>query len=142
MNLPQAFKPGPWAVAMSFVIVALFAGFAYLSYTDNAPYWQIGFLSGVAVLGIVGIVDVLTTRVELTEDQLVVTSNLRTQTYRRSAFVQVTAERGVPIALKTTEGTWVKLPSVSPGGMALVNKLRAWVKKDGAKRIGPDELIS
>jgi len=127
---------------MSFAIVALFAGFAYLSYTDNAPYWQIGFLSGVAVLGIVGIVDVLTTRVELTEDQLVVTSNLRTQTYRRSAFVQVTAERGVPIALKTTEGTWVKLPSVSPGGMALVNKLRAWVKKGGAKRIGTDELIS
>ncbi len=80
MNLPQAFKPGPWVVVMSFVIVALFAGFAYLSYADNAPYWQIGFLSGVAVFGIVGIVDVLTTRVELTEDKLVVTSNLTTQT--------------------------------------------------------------
>ncbi len=56
--------------------------------------------------------------------------------------MQVSAEKGVPIALKTAEGAWVKLPSVQPGGMALVNKLRAWVEKDGAKRIGPDELIS
>jgi hypothetical protein len=106
----------------------MFGGLATHAYLSNDWRWESILMFLLVPLSIAGLVDAITARVELREDELVIVKNFRTRNYSRRLFTKVTAEKGVPIALQTVDGHWVKLPDVSPGGQGLVNKLRAWVK--------------
>ena len=82
----------------------------------------------VAPLSIAGVVEAFTSRVELHSELMVVVAGFRRQEYSRSEFLKVVAEKGVPIALQRTDGTWLQLPPVGTG-QGTVNSLRAWVRR-------------
>lgn len=83
----------------------------------------------VALVAIAGLLDVLTARVILNAESIVVVQNLRRREYPRSAFTKVTWAKGVPVALQKKEGAWVRLPSVGKGSQALANTIRAWIRR-------------
>lgn len=81
----------------------------------------------VAVVAGAGIIEVLTTGVELDETEMRVRTRGRLQTITRADIQVVTWESGCPVAILLSDGTWLKLPEVGRGTQALANSVRAWV---------------
>lgn len=94
--------PGDWITLTS----ALFAIFAALAATDA-----------------------MSCRVELRSDHLLLVSNFKRRQFPCNAFVRVIGEKGVPVALQTITGEWVRFPSVLPGGPSVAGIVRNWIAR-------------
>jgi hypothetical protein len=92
--------------------------------------WSWVFLSliALAVFALAGLADIVTSRVELLDDRLVIVRNLRQRVYDRSSLVRVTWAKGGPVSVQTAAGDWIALPGVGPSSLGMVNSLRAWLK--------------
>jgi hypothetical protein len=121
-----------------FAIAICAIGFVLITYSA----WSLYVNEGVTVLSVgamlltpaffAGLVEALTTRVVLTQEQITVRSNFRARAYQRSLFSSVSWAKGTPVALQYREGGWLKLPVVSGSGQGLVNTLRVWLARPGA----------
>jgi hypothetical protein len=89
--------------------------------------WGIGALL-LALFMFAGFVDFLSTRVVLTDTQLVIVRNFRRSAIERSSIATVTWEAGCPASLELASGERVKLPPVSKSTQGLVNSVRSWAK--------------
>jgi hypothetical protein len=105
-----------------------FLAVAYLSYRFSGMSWVTVTVLVLVLIGIAGVADALTQRIELHPEHMVVVHNLRRREYPRSMFVKVQWEKGVPVSLQSTSGQWVHLPGVGSTAQGLVNTLRAWLK--------------
>lgn len=124
----RLFRPSLWTTFFVAVAAVMCVVLAYFMHRSEGWSWTaIGLLCLVPV-GIAGVLDALTCRVELTDEQLIVAENLRRRKYARSAFVKVTRAKGVPASLQFESGRWLKLPHVSVGNQVLANALRAWLR--------------
>jgi len=79
------------------------------------------------VFAVAGFIDAMTARVELNNESIVIVQNLIRREYPRSMFVKVTWGKGMPVALQSKSGEWVRLPGVGKSSQAVVNTLRAWL---------------
>lgn len=82
---------------------------------------------GLWLLGLAGVVDSLTARVELRDESIVIVRNLRRREYPRRLFVKASWAKGAPVALQTDAGRWIRLPTVTLSSQGMRNKLRAWI---------------
>jgi hypothetical protein len=64
-------------------------------------------------------------RVRLTDDALSVT-DLRGRRHRAADIIGVGEAKGVQMAIKLTDGCWVKLP---PVGSSLGDSIRGWLRQ-------------
>lgn len=119
--------PRPVVVA-AMVAAVLFLAVASASYRFNGLSWVTLTLLALVPVGIAGVVDTLTQRIELHREHIVVVRNLRRREYPRSMFVKAQWGKGVPVSLQTTSGQWIHLPGVGSTAQGLVNTLRAWLK--------------
>ena len=101
---------------------------AYLSYRINGTSWITVTLLALIPIGLAGVADALTQRIELHPEHIVVVHNLRRREYPRSMFVKAKWGKGVPVSLQSTSGKWIRLPGVGSTAQGLVNTLRAWLK--------------
>jgi hypothetical protein len=84
---------------------------------------------GLLAFGGAGLADVLTQRVELHADRIVIVRNLRRRVYPRQMFVKAAWGKGVPVSIQKVTGEWVDLPAVGASSQGLANTLRAWIGK-------------
>jgi hypothetical protein len=125
----RTFRSSPSFVVVAAVAALLFAAGGLVSQRVGGFSWvTIAFLCLVP-LGIAGVIDALTQRIELHEEHIVIVYNLRRREYPRSLFVKAHWSKGVPVSLQTTSGEWVHLPGVGSSSQGLVNTLRAWIRK-------------
>ncbi len=110
------------------IAAVLFAAGAFVSYRALGLSWVTVVFVGLVALGIAGILDALTQRIELHDDRLVIVRNLEA---RVSAGDVRKAQwsKGVPVSLQTAAGEWVHLPGVGVSSQGLVNTLPAWINK-------------
>jgi len=111
------------------IAAVLFAAGAFVSYRALGLSWVTVVFVGLVALGIAGILDALTQRIELHDDRLVIVRNLRRREYPRAMFVKAQWSKGVPVSLQTAAGEWVHLPGVGASSQGLVNTLPAWINK-------------
>jgi hypothetical protein len=131
MNHPgeaRTFRAPRWSVVATMASAAVFAAVAYLSYRFNGLSWVTVGLLALLPIGIAGAVDILTQRIELHREHIVVVRNLRRREYPRSMFAKVQWGKGVPVSLQSTSGQWIHLPGVGSTAQGLANVLRAWLK--------------
>ncbi|MDH3423118.1 MAG: PH domain-containing protein [Gemmatimonadota bacterium] len=86
---------------------------------------------GLALLDLllaVGLTDALTTRVELNDQGLIRVANFRRRFVPRAQIESVTWEGGTGVAIRLTDGSWVRLPDVG-NSQARANSIRAWIKR-------------
>jgi hypothetical protein len=117
-------------IVVSVGCAALFIVVAIVAYRTRGASWVTIVLVGLAIFAAAGVLDVLTQRFELHEDRLIIVRNFRRREYPRAMFVKAQWAKGVPVSLQTTTGEWVQLPAVSGSSQALVNTLRAWIRKE------------
>jgi hypothetical protein len=134
MNSPPAelqnrvYRSPVMVKVLAFLAAVAFLAGAVLLHRLQGWSWVTFAFAGMTVIGIAGLVDAWTMRVELHPEHIVVMRNLRKSSYPRSAFSGVTWGKGVPVSLQQASGGWVQLPGVGPSAQALVNTLRAWLK--------------
>ena len=96
-------------VAVTAIAALLFAAGAFVSYRARGLSWVTVVFVGLVALGIAGILDALTQRIELHDDRLVIVRNLRRREYPRA--------------------NGCTFPGVGVSSQGLVNTLRAWINK-------------
>jgi hypothetical protein len=126
----RSFRTTRWVAVAAAVSAGLFLAGAVLC------YWLYGLTSWLTVvflclvpLGLAGVADVVTQRVELHAERMVVVRNLRRREYPRRLFVKAQWSKGAPVSLQTTAGEWVNLPGVGTSNQGLANTLRAWIQR-------------
>ena len=128
----RIFRAPRWALVAVVLSALVVIGVAYVSYRFNGlSSWVTLVLLGLTPIGIAGVADVLTQRIELHREHIVVVQNLRRREYPRTMFVKVQTGKAVPVSLQSTSGEWVHLPGVGSSGQGLVNTLRAWLRNTG-----------
>jgi hypothetical protein len=117
----------PWTLAAGAVAAALFLAAAGYFFTSAQPLrWKItaGFF---ATFGVLGLLDLLLSRIVLAPDELVLISLFRRRGYPRSAFVAAKVEAGA-VCLQRHEGGWLQLPSTGHNALAVRNTVHAWIR--------------
>lgn len=101
------------------------AGLLFLNEGVSAYSVGLGLL---AVFLVVGLADALVTRVEFNDEGLIRVANFRRRFVRRAEIENVTWEGGTGVAIRLTDGSWVRLPDVG-NSQARANSIRAWIKR-------------
>jgi len=130
------FRPHAWLRLSSLAVaIALAAVAVFLQRREGVTSVVVccALLSGVAALGFV---QALTTYVRLDEESLVIASGLRMRRYARQDLESVTWAAGCGVAVRRTDGTWLKLPELGRDSQALCNSLRAWLRRTQAGNAG------
>ena len=121
----RVFRVSPVLIWIVVASIALFAsGATYMFLYGKSPLTAWG-LAGMTVLGVVGLVDWLVTRVDLLDDAIVVRTLWSRRSYPRSEIESVYEAKGVPSALVLTGKRTVKMPEIGP---SFGNSVRAWLK--------------
>jgi hypothetical protein len=116
-----------WPVLLMVIgATLLFAGGAVMTYRDLGWTWvSIGLAAAVCV-GLGGIIETLITRIELTDDAMLVRDLRGRRRYPKTEIQRIAEAKGVPPALVLKDGRVVKLPSVASN---LGNSVRAWLTR-------------
>jgi hypothetical protein len=128
------FRPRSWLRFSSLAAaIALAIGAAYLKLRGGTT--AITALCAIlSVAAAAGFVQTLTTCIEFGEDSLVISSWFSTKQYARTTLESVTWEAGSGVALRLTDGAWLKLPELGHDSQALSNSIRAWLRRTEAKK--------
>ena len=122
----RVFRVPRLAIGILVAAIALFVTGAVTMYLHGKSPLTTWGLAGMAVLGVVGLVDWLMTRVELLDDAIVVRTLWSRRRYPRAEIEGVEEAKGVEAALRLTGGRFAKMPDSIGGGFG--NSVRAWLK--------------
>jgi hypothetical protein len=120
----RVFRSPRWYVAFVGVAALLFATGAWYTYSSRGLHFWTFVAVAMAIIGIVGVVEVTVDRVVLTDDALHVIRIWSRRRYDKSQIVNVTQMKGTPVTLKLADGRWAQLPSVA----VHPNTIRAWLR--------------
>ena len=126
---PRMFHSSRAMAGVTVGCALLFAAGTIVSYRTSGLSWMTAVFLGLLAFGVAGIADVLTQRVELHADRIVIVRNLRKRVYPRQMFVKAAWGKGVPVSIQKVTGEWVDLPAVGASNQGLANTLRAWIGK-------------
>ena len=125
---PVIFRSPTWSLwFLGIACLATALGAALLYVTSGVSISSIG-LGIVALLTTVGFADGLMTRVELNDEGLTRVANFQRRFIPRAQIDSVTWEAGTGVAIRLTDGSWVRLPDVG-NSQARANSIRAWIKR-------------
>ena len=125
------FRTAPWVAIVVTLGELLFLLGAWSSYHDRGFGRSTLLFIGLAVFGVLGIVEVLTARIVLAEEALYVAKLWTRRSYPRNSIRRVTYEKGAPVALELSDGGWAKLPDLGHNSQSITNSIRAWLKATG-----------
>ena len=114
-----------WFLGIASLASAIGAGLLHV--TEGVSPYSIG-LDILAFLMVVGLAEALMTRVELNDEGLIRVANFRRRFVPRAQIDNVTWEAGTGVAIRLTDGSWVRLPDVG-NSQARANSIRAWIKR-------------
>jgi hypothetical protein len=128
----RTIRPPRWFIALpaGAALISLGAAAALYRYPGGTVYFYIAL--GVAVLGLVGCVEVASARLMLTPEALEIRWLWSRRRYTRDQIQAVKWEWGAPVALQLTSGGWAKLPEIGLSSQGLANTLRAWLRRGPA----------
>ena len=92
-----------------------------------------------AVVCALGLVQVLRGRIELRDDEIRVVGLVGHRHYARDRIVDARWEKGTPVALKLTDGTWAKLPDTGHSNTRVAGAIRAWLNESGKSSRGDSD---
>lgn len=76
-----------------------------------------------------GLAEALRVRIELRDDEIRVVRLLGHRSYRRGHVVEARWEKGAPVTLKLSDGTWATLPETGHANTKVVGAIRAWLNE-------------
>jgi len=120
-----------WFLGIASLATPLGAVLLYV--TEGVSVYSVG-LGVIALLTLVGFADGLMTRVELNDEGLTRVARFRRRFIPRAQIDSVTWEAGAGVAIRLTDGRWLRLPDVG-NSQARANSIRAWIKRTASDRV-------
>lgn len=121
----RVFTAPRWMLGLNGACAALFALGSWMTYRDRGWTWVSIGLAAATLVGIAGMIEVVMSRIELTDDALVVTDLAGRRRYPRNEVERVAEAKGSAPILVLRDGRKVKLSPLMP---SLANSVRAWVR--------------
>ena len=125
-SAPRVLRPTRWLVA----IVATFAVFTVAGlvtgYRDEGLSISTAAYGVLAIVGCLGVIGVLRTRIILGTDYLEVLNLWSRTRYSRADIARAKFEWGSGVFLQLEKGGWVRLPELGRNAQGVSNTLRAW----------------
>jgi hypothetical protein len=126
--MPGTFRYSPWIKALVVLSELLFiAVAAYFVSAEGLTLMSMGGC-GLAICGMIGVIDVYTCRIVLMEDSLLIVGSLRRRRLPRPEVRRVAWAAGVGVAIQSINGQWVKLPPLG-NSQSIANAVRAWSER-------------
>ena len=126
-SIPRTYSPPTWLRLGVIVAAIIFCTLAYIYHHVGSTVlsrWLV--FDALAAFSVVGVIDVLTTRVVLTDSSLSIRRTFRKRTYLRRTISKASWEGGAPVSVLVESVGWVHLPDVgSP--RSLVKVLDHWI---------------
>jgi hypothetical protein len=101
---------------------------------------------GLLLLCLAALAQVFRGRIELRADEIRVVELIGHKSYHRSVVAAARWEKGCPVSLRLTDGTWASLPDTGHANTRVAGAIRAWLNErqaqtDGAaqQRVEADE---
>ncbi|MDQ3997413.1 MAG: hypothetical protein M3303_10425 [Gemmatimonadota bacterium] len=120
----RVFRSPRWILVLLTVCTVLFAIGAWIQFRTRGLGLGLLGAAALVVFGVLGIVEALSFRVELSDDAVHITRWWVRRSYARDSILRFTSEKGVSAGFHLTDGRWVKLPPVEGS----VNSFRAWLR--------------
>ena len=86
-------------------------------------------LLGLTVMGVLGIVETLVSRVELHDDHILTVALFVRRTYPRSHVTSVSWAKGSPVSIQLEGTNWVHLPNTGHASTKITGAIRAWMNE-------------
>jgi hypothetical protein len=109
---PTVFRARLWVKCAVLASLFVFVAGAVFGFRTEGPSWLPITFTVLAILGLVGVVEVFRLRVELREDELIVVSGWRKRRLSRELLERVTWQAGAGVSIRLKDGSWVRLPDV------------------------------
>lgn len=122
-------RPRAWLFTSALSAAILFISGAVFSYRHAGWNWVSIAFAGLSLLGCVGVAELATTRIVLSEHGLETGSMWSRRRYSAGDIVSVTWESGSGVSVKLSTGGWAKVPELGYNSQGLANTLRAWLKR-------------
>ncbi len=120
---PRWMRTATLAAASLFVLTAMAIWRAQgLSLMSVIAVW-------LAVFAVVAVVASWLDRITLSDESLVVVSNLRRRVFARDSIVGVSWAKGCPVSIQFADGHWQELPPVGAGNQSVGMTLRWWIAR-------------
>jgi hypothetical protein len=120
------FRLGPGWILFYLLLTLFVASGAMMTYRERGWNWVSLGLVGVTVLALGAIIETFILRIQLTDDEMIVTDLRGRRRYPIGHIARVEEAKGVSPTLVLADGSFVRLPSV---GGSLGNSVRAWLKR-------------
>ncbi|MBN8738943.1 MAG: hypothetical protein BGP24_13475 [Lysobacterales bacterium 69-70] len=129
---PRRFVTPTWIRLLCGLAAFATPAAAGILYAEQGLSWLTLASMAAALLAPLGLLDVLTARVELHPERLVVVANLRRREYPRSVIVRVSSSKGAGAGFEHADGRWIPLPSVAPSDQGVCRSIRSWLARGSA----------
>jgi hypothetical protein len=129
----QSLRPRRWLLVAAIASAGLFAAGLLFTYSQSGWTWVSLTFAGITFIGVGGVVDVATSRIELHDDALECGTIWSRRRYPRAEIDSVSWEKGGGVCLKLRAGGWGKLPELGYNAQGLTNTVRAWLKRRHAE---------
>lgn len=124
----RVFRTATWYRILSAMAAVLFVAAGSFYYSNGTAPWQQAAGVLFALLGVAGFIDILVSRIVLTEDDIQVISLVRTTVYPRSELESAKVDGGA-VCVKRRDGSWVILPGTGANALGIRNTIHAWIKR-------------
>jgi len=125
----QVIRPRPWLVVAAVTAALLFLVGTLLSLRASGWDWVTVALAAMAGVGVLGVLEMATTRVLLSGETLEIRHHGVRRRFAARDLRSVRWEKGAGVALELAEGGWARLPEMGHDPRALAGTLRAWHRR-------------
>lgn len=126
-DFPKVFHSPRWVTVFLILVTCGALAVASFEFLQHGLTLTVGGLTGFIILGAVGFLDFLFTRVELHEDRIVIVTNFRKRILQREEVNSVTWAAGSGVTIMLAGGQSLQLPDVG-NSQSRANSIRAWLK--------------
>ena len=126
--LPRVFRTATWYRVFSVFATLAICGAGTFYVMNGTALWQRAGGAALFAFGLGGFLDVLVSRIVLTDDDIQVISLVRKRSYPRSDFESAKVDGGSVVLLKR-DGGWLILPDTGANSLSVRNTIHAWIKK-------------
>ena len=138
--MTKEFRSPRWIKVATVIAALLFVLSAVAIWRTQGLSLMSVIAVGLAVFAVVAVFATWLDRITLTEENLVMVSNLRRRVFARDSIVGVSWAKGCPVSIEFADGHWQELPPVGPGNQSVGMTLRWWIaRQHESDRCDPPE---
>lgn len=125
----REYRPARRILLLTAATAAVVLVLAAVALVSSLPLWQRGAAMLLAMLAVLGVAEVASRRLELSDRGIDYVANLRRHSIPRDEIQTVAWARSSGVSVRLNDGRWIHLPEVGRNSESLSNSIKAWLDR-------------